>query len=99
MNSMAVRRAGAAALDLCYVACGRFDGFWELSLCPWDTAAATLIIQEAGGRVTGFNGSKFSNYGTETLVSNGKIHKQMVEVLKKQNKNLEGHSAACCDRE
>ncbi|MFH2137410.1 MAG: inositol monophosphatase family protein [Candidatus Omnitrophota bacterium] len=79
--SLAVRRAGAASLDLCYVACGRFDGFWESDLCPWDTAAATLLVSEAGGKVTDFIGKKFSNYKTQTLASNGKIHRQMMKVL------------------
>lgn len=79
--AQAVRRAGSAAIDLCYVACGRFDGFWELYLNPWDTAAASLIIEEAGGKVTKFDGSKYSIYGTETLASNPKIHPQMMRIL------------------
>ncbi len=82
MASLAVRRAGAAAIDLCYVACGRFDGFWEMDLQPWDTAAASLIIQEAGGKLSQFDGSKFSNYKKNLVASNALIHKQMLEILK-----------------
>lgn len=81
VRAQAIRRAGAAALDLCYVACSRFDGFWELKLKPWDTAAATLIVREAGGRVTGFDNNRFSIYGDECLASNGRIHYDMVNVL------------------
>lgn len=75
-----IRRAGAAALDLCYLACGRIDGFWELKLRPWDTAAAGLIVEEAGGKLTDFSGHPFSIRGTETLGSNGHIHNEMVSV-------------------
>ena len=81
--SQAVRRAGSAALDLCYVASGRFDGFWELGLHPWDAAAALLIVQEAGGKVTRFNGSKYTIYDKEILASNSKIHSQMIKILSK----------------
>lgn len=81
VRAQAIRRAGAAALDLCYVACSRFDGFWELKLKPWDTAAATLIVKEAGGRVTGFDNGRFSIYGDECLASNGLIHSEMTDVL------------------
>jgi myo-inositol-1(or 4)-monophosphatase len=77
-----IRRAGSAALDLCYVACGRIDGFWELKLKPWDTAAGSLIVEEAGGRVSDFSGKPFSIYGEETLASNGSIHVEMLSVLK-----------------
>jgi myo-inositol-1(or 4)-monophosphatase len=84
MNAQALRRDGAAALDLCYVACGRFDGFWELNLSPWDTAAGALIVTEAGGRVTDFSGGPFSNYKPEVVGSNGLIHGSMLEVLKMQ---------------
>ena len=82
MNAQALRRDGAAALDLCYVACGRVDGFWELNLSPWDTAAGALIVTEAGGRVTNFSGGPFSNYKPEVVASNGLIHDRMLEVLK-----------------
>ena len=81
MNAQALRRDGAAALDLCYVASGRFDGFWELNLSAWDTAAGVLIVTEAGGQVTNFNGGPFSNYKPEIVASNGLIHKSMLEVL------------------
>lgn len=79
--SQAVRRAGSAALDLCYVACGRFDGFWELYLHPWDTAAGLLIVEEASGKITKFDGSKYSIYDKEILASNSKIHSQMIKIL------------------
>ena len=82
MNAQAVRRDGVAAVDLCYVACGRYDGFWELGLWPWDTAAASLILEEAGGRVTTFDGSPFCIEGKEIVASNGKIHSAMLEVLR-----------------
>ena len=81
MNAQALRRDGAAALDLCYVACGRFDGFWELNLSPWDTAAGALIVSEAGGRVSNFTGGIFSNYEPQIVASNGLIHERMIEVL------------------
>jgi len=81
--SQAVRRAGAASLDLCYVACGRLDGFWELDLNPWDTAAAWLIVKEAGGEVTTFSGMPYNHYLKEILASNGKIHRLMSRILSK----------------
>ena len=80
-HTMAIRRAGSAALDLCYVACGRFDGFWELDLYPWDSAAGMLITREAGGVVTKFDGSPYSPYDRNILATNGGIHKEMVNVL------------------
>ncbi|MEK6300731.1 MAG: inositol monophosphatase family protein [Acidobacteriota bacterium] len=82
MNAQALRRDGAASIDLCYVASGRYDGFWELNLSPWDTAAGALIVQEAGGLVTDFNGGEFSNYKPEIVASNGLIHDHMIEVIK-----------------
>ena len=75
------RRDGSAALDLCYVACGRFDGFWELGLNPWDTAAAVLILKEAGGQVSTFTGDEYSIYEKEILASNSIVHEQMIEIL------------------
>ena len=81
MNAQALRRIGAAALDLCYVACGRFDGFWELNLGAWDSAAGALIVAEAGGEVTDFSGGPFSKYEPEILASNGLIHDRMMGVL------------------
>jgi myo-inositol-1(or 4)-monophosphatase len=82
LESQAVRRGGSAALDLCYTALGRVDGFWELDLHPWDTAAGVVILEEAGGKVTDFEGSPFSIYGKQILASNGKIHQEMMEVLR-----------------
>lgn len=81
MRAMAIRRAGSAALDLCYVACGRFDGFWELDLNPWDSAAGSLIVRESKGLVTKFDGSPCTHYDKEVLATNGFIHRQMVNVL------------------
>ena len=81
MVSQEVRRDGSAALDLCSVAAGRFDGFWELKLKPWDVAAGSLIAQEAGGRVSDFTGTHFSIHDDEILASNGKIHEQMLQIL------------------
>lgn len=81
MNAQAVRRDGSAALDLAYVACGRFDGFWEEGLRPWDVAAAVLMIEEAGGRVTHYDGSAFDIYGAPILASNSLVHEQMMRVL------------------
>jgi myo-inositol-1(or 4)-monophosphatase len=80
-NAQAVRRDGSAALDLCYVACGRFDGFWEMGLKPWDSGAGQLILEEAGGRVSKFDGRPFNHYEPEMLASNGLIHEQMSAVL------------------
>jgi len=77
----AVRRAGSAALDLCYVASGRFDGFWEMELSPWDTAAAHLIVQEAGGTVSTFARGAFNIFKKEIAASNGKIHNEMLELF------------------
>lgn len=74
LRTHGVRRAGSAALDLCCVACGRFDGFWEFNLNPWDTAAGVLIVEEAGGRVTRFDGAPFQIDSRETLASNGVVH-------------------------
>ncbi len=74
LRTHGVRRAGSAALDLCNVASGRFDGFWEFNLNPWDTAAGVLIVQEAGGKVTDFSGGEFQIASRETLASNGLVH-------------------------
>jgi myo-inositol-1(or 4)-monophosphatase len=80
-RARAVRRDGSAALDLCYVACGRFDGFWELGLNPWDTAAAVLIVKEADGHVSTFSGGEYSIYDKEILATNSIIDDQMIEIL------------------
>ena len=78
LHSHGVRRAGSAALDLCNVASGRFDGFWEFNLNPWDTAAGVLIVEEAGGKVTRFDGSPFEINSRETVASNGLIHEALL---------------------
>jgi len=82
-KARAVRRAGAAALDLAYVACGRFDGFWEFKLAPWDIAAGILLVREAGGKISSWMGEKCDFFKGEVLASNGLIHERMVEVLRK----------------
>jgi myo-inositol-1(or 4)-monophosphatase len=81
-RAQAIRRAGSAALDLCYLAMGRFDGFWELKLSPWDTAAGSLLVTEAGGKVTDFSGRPFNICMKQILASNGRIHQQMIGILK-----------------
>jgi myo-inositol-1(or 4)-monophosphatase len=81
MNAQGVRRDGAAALDLAYVACGRFDGFWEEGLKPWDVAAGALMIEEAGGRVSNYAGEPLNIYNPPILASNGLLHEQMMRVL------------------
>lgn len=83
LRARGVRRTGSAAIDLCYVAAGRFDGFWEMKLHPWDLAAGSLIVTEAGGRMSDFKGGAFSIYGPEMVASNGLIHGEMVDVLHK----------------
>lgn len=79
----AIRRDGSAALDLCYVACGRFDGFWEPGLHAWDIAAGTLIVAEAGGRASGYRGEALGLDAGRLLASNGIIHTAMIEVVAK----------------
>jgi len=79
LRTHGVRRAGSAALDLCNVACGRFDGFWEFNLNPWDTAAGVLIVEEAGGRASRFDGSPFEIDSRETLASNGLVHGALLD--------------------
>jgi myo-inositol-1(or 4)-monophosphatase len=81
MHARGVRRDGAAALDLAYVAAGRFDGFWEEGLKPWDVAAGVLLVEEAGGRVTDYRGEPFDIRTPPILTSNGLIHEQMMSVL------------------
>lgn len=80
--SQGVRRLGSASLDLCFLACGRFEGYWEQNLKPWDTAAGFLIAREAGAQITDFSGSAYSIYGNEILATNGRIHTEMLELLK-----------------
>jgi myo-inositol-1(or 4)-monophosphatase len=82
LGARGVRRDGSAAIDMAYVACGRFDGFWEEGLNPWDVAAGVLMISEAGGRVTGYDGSPLSIYKPPICASNGLIHGEMLAVLR-----------------
>ena len=77
-----IRRTGSAALDLCYVACGRADGFWEFGLKPWDIAAGSLIVTEAGGKITGMKEEKYDWMTVDIIASNSKIHDQMLKVLR-----------------
>ena len=81
LDAQALRRDGSAALDLCYVAAGRFDGFWEAGLHAWDIAAGALIVEEAGGRVSDYRGDPFELDGEQIVASNGSIHDAMVAVL------------------
>ena len=83
-TAQGVRRLGSAALDLCYVACGRFDGFWEQGLHPWDTAAGMLMVQRAGGVVTDFSNQPFNIFQKEILATNGTIHKEMLDLLERK---------------
>jgi myo-inositol-1(or 4)-monophosphatase len=81
IRAQGVRRPGAASIDLCYVASGRFDGFWEQGLNPWDTAAGSLIVQEAGGMVSDYKGEAYSPYQKTILAANPHIFKEMLKVL------------------
>jgi myo-inositol-1(or 4)-monophosphatase len=83
-QARAVRRLGSAALDLCYVAAGRFDGFWEQSLRPWDVSAGALIVEEAGGRITGMDGTRFDPAAAHLVASNGRLHEAMLRVIAEQ---------------
>jgi len=83
MSTQAVRRMGSAAIDLAYVATGRYDGFWEVALNPWDVAAGALIVREAGETLTDFSGNPHSIYTKEIVASNGLVHGEMLEILKK----------------
>lgn len=78
LRSHGVRRAGSAALDLCYVSCGRFDAFWEFNLNSWDTAAGVLLVHEAGGKVTDFTSGPFNIASREVLASNGLLHEELL---------------------
>lgn len=80
-SAQGIRRLGSAALDLCYVACGRFDGYWEQNLKPWDTAAGVLIGLEAGAAITDFSNRPHTHDKNEILATNGKIHKEMLSLL------------------
>lgn len=83
MSAQAVRRMGSAAMDLAYVAAGRYDGFWEVALNPWDMAAGALLVKEAGGTLSDFADNPFNIYQKEIAASNGLVHGEMIEVLKK----------------
>lgn len=89
-RSRAVRRLGSAALDLCYVACGRLDGFWEMKLQPWDIAAGALIVQESGGVVTTVDGHPFRSRAGSVLATNGRIHEPMVDVIRDVARSRKG---------
>jgi myo-inositol-1(or 4)-monophosphatase len=86
-RARAVRRLGSAALDLCYVAAGRFEGFWEQHLKPWDVAAGGVIVEEAGGCVTGMDGSPFDPSAAHLVASNGHVHAQMLDVIRAVRKS------------
>ncbi len=94
LKSQGVRRDGSAALDLCYVACGRFDGFWEAGLKVWDSAAAAIIVAEAGGRLTDYSGRPFDPFGPECVMSNGLIHDEMLTVIRSQGPVVRGPDPA-----
>jgi myo-inositol-1(or 4)-monophosphatase len=81
-SARGIRRLGSAALDLCFVACGRFDGFWEENLKPWDTAAGMLIAREAGAKITDFSGAEYGLDMNEILATNGLIHKDMETLMR-----------------
>ena len=87
LRTQGLRRTGSAALDLCYVAAGRFDGFWEVKLNPWDMAAGVVILQESGGHITNFRGETHSLYGEELVASNGLIHDSMISVIQESLHN------------
>jgi myo-inositol-1(or 4)-monophosphatase len=84
LKAQGVRRTGSAALDLCYVAAGRFDGFWEVKLSPWDMAGGVVILREAGGRITDLRGNPHSVNQPELVASNGRIHEDMLAVIREQ---------------
>ena len=84
VNVQAIRRAGAAALDLAYLAAGRFDGFWELKLKPWDTAAGCLMVEEAGGSVSDLAGKPWNISSPSVLASNGLIHSKMIRIFRRK---------------
>lgn len=83
LKAQAIRRCGSAALDLCYTAYGRFDGFWEIKLKPWDLAAGSLLVKEAGGLTTDLSGREFSLKSPHIVASNGLIHPAMLEIIKR----------------
>jgi myo-inositol-1(or 4)-monophosphatase len=86
-EARAVRRLGSAAIDLCWVAAGRMDGFWESDLKPWDTAGGALIVAEAGGRVTNMDGNPFTSRGGQVLATNGRLHPAMLAIIREFREN------------
>lgn len=84
LAAQGIRRCGSAAIDLCNVACGRLNGFWEEGLKPWDMAAGSLIVKEAGGSLSQFDGSLFDIYTPEIVANNGKIHQEMLKIIKEK---------------
>jgi myo-inositol-1(or 4)-monophosphatase len=88
IRARAMRRFGSAALDLCYVACGRLDGFWDKNLKAWDIAAGALIVQEAGGLVTAIAGEAFSCDGGNVLASNGRLHQELADEVQRAQRFL-----------
>ena len=83
LHAQAVRRDGSAALDLAYIACGRFDGFWEDGLNPWDIAAGAILISEAGGRITNYENEPLDIYTKKVVASNGRVHDAMLQLLRR----------------
>ena len=83
LHAQAVRRDGSAALDLAYIACGRFDGFWEDGLNPWDIAAGTILVSEAGGRITNYENEPLDIYTKKVVASNGRVHDAMLRLLRR----------------
>jgi len=99
LHTQGVRRSGCASLDLCYVAAGRADGFWEWRLYPWDTAAGALMVGEAGGKMSDFSGGPFDLFGEQTLASNGLIHQEVIAVLQEVIAAMEQEGKLCCEPE
>ena len=95
VKAQAIRRAGSAALDLAYTACGRFDGFWELKLKPWDTAAGCLLLAEAGGKISDLNGNEHRLGSPHILASNGMIHDQMLRVFEETDSRKRSRPDDC----
>ncbi len=87
-SARAVRRLGSAAIDMAYVAAGRLDGFWEAKLNPWDVSAGALLVEEAGGTVTGMLGGPFDSRTGEVVSSNGRIHAAMIDVIRSRNRTV-----------
>ena len=87
-KNQGIRRAGAAALDLCWVACGRVDGYWEWRLKPWDCAAGKIIVEEAGGQLSDYSGRAYSIYGQQVLATNRRIHREMLAVMKRLRRSI-----------